>query len=129
MSISAYPIVEAYRSGGVDGFRGWNDTLGWVDMGPATYGWNTLSIELLTGTNQFSYTVNGGPAALVDAFGSTNIKSAILQVYNTDEGVAHTAHWDNLSNVAVPEPATWALMISGFGLAGAMLRRQRAIAA
>jgi hypothetical protein len=26
----------------------------------------------------------------------------------------------------VPEPSTWALMISGFGLAGAMLRRRRA---
>ncbi|HEY0437190.1 MAG TPA: PEPxxWA-CTERM sorting domain-containing protein [Phenylobacterium sp.] len=28
-----------------------------------------------------------------------------------------------------PEPAAWALMIAGFGLAGAMLRRRRAIAA
>jgi hypothetical protein len=27
---------------------------------------------------------------------------------------------------AAPEPATWALMIGGFGLAGAMLRRRRA---
>ena len=29
---------------------------------------------------------------------------------------------------AVPEPATWALMISGFGLAGAALRRRRTAA-
>ena len=29
----------------------------------------------------------------------------------------------------VPEPATWALMITGFGAAGAMLRRKRATAA
>ena len=29
---------------------------------------------------------------------------------------------------AVPEPATWALMISGFGLAGAALRRRRRVA-
>ncbi|MBS0359785.1 MAG: PEPxxWA-CTERM sorting domain-containing protein [Proteobacteria bacterium] len=29
---------------------------------------------------------------------------------------------------AAPEPAAWALMIGGFGLAGAMLRRRRALA-
>ncbi|MCW5760422.1 MAG: choice-of-anchor A family protein [Phenylobacterium sp.] len=33
------------------------------------------------------------------------------------------------SGFAVPEPATWALMIGGFGLAGAALRRRRALAA
>ena len=30
---------------------------------------------------------------------------------------------------AVPEPATWAMMITGFGLAGAAIRRRRAITA
>ena len=29
---------------------------------------------------------------------------------------------------AVPEPATWALMLTGFGLAGALTRRQRKVA-
>lgn len=32
------------------------------------------------------------------------------------------------ANTPVPEPATWALMIAGFGLAGASLRRRRAFA-
>lgn len=30
---------------------------------------------------------------------------------------------------AVPEPSTWALLLTGFGLSGAMLRRRRAVAA
>jgi hypothetical protein len=36
---------------------------------------------------------------------------------------------DNFGGVAVPEPATWALMLSGFGLAGGMLRARRRKAA
>lgn len=36
---------------------------------------------------------------------------------------------DNISvSAVVPEPMTWTLMIGGFGLAGAMLRRRRALA-
>ncbi len=36
----------------------------------------------------------------------------------------------NIESMAVPEPATWALMLTGFGGAGALLRRRRqAIAA
>jgi hypothetical protein len=33
---------------------------------------------------------------------------------------------DNVSIHAVPEPATWGLMLGGLGLAGAALRRRRA---
>ena len=33
------------------------------------------------------------------------------------------------NGAGVPEPAAWALMSSGFGLAGATLRRRRALAA
>ena len=35
----------------------------------------------------------------------------------------------NFSLTAVPEPATWALMLTGFGLAGVTLRRRRAAVA
>jgi len=33
------------------------------------------------------------------------------------------------ASAAVPEPATWAMMIGGFGMTGAMLRRRRLVAA
>lgn len=36
---------------------------------------------------------------------------------------------DKVTITAVPEPATWGLMITGFGMAGAALRRRRAVAA
>lgn len=34
-----------------------------------------------------------------------------------------------ISGSAVPEPATWAMMIAGFGMAGAMMRRREKLAA
>ncbi|QMW22732.1 PEPxxWA-CTERM sorting domain-containing protein [Sandaracinobacteroides saxicola] len=36
---------------------------------------------------------------------------------------------DNISLAVVPEPATWAMMILGFGLVGGTLRRRRHVAA
>jgi hypothetical protein len=32
-----------------------------------------------------------------------------------------------VSSAAVPEPATWTLLIAGFGAAGAVLRRRAAV--
>jgi len=43
-----------------------------------------------------------------------------------DQGFNYLQTIDNVTFAsAVPEPATWAMMIAGFGLAGAMLRRRR----
>ena len=43
--------------------------------------------------------------------------------------ISDDGHQSFLLGGGVPEPATWALMIGGFGLAGASLRRRRALAA
>jgi hypothetical protein len=71
---------------------------------------------------QFSYVWNSGAAT-----------SADLQLVN--QNLAYQGNdfvLDDLSFKgagAVPEPATWALMIGGFGMAGANLRRRRSVAA
>lgn len=60
-----------------------------------------------TAGDRFDFTVNKGSS-----------------YYNDSTGLSAT-----LSTAGVPEPATWALMIGGFGLAGAALRRRRAVTA
>ena len=61
--------------------------------------------------------VHGAVTTLYAADGSS-------QGFVIGSAPAHDAFLDDLA--AVPEPASWALMIAGFGLAGATLRRRRA---
>jgi hypothetical protein len=53
--------------------------------------------------------------------------------FTSDTPTSFTGKWitdfTGGSGPGVPEPASWALMISGFGLAGAALRRRRSFAA
>lgn len=44
-------------------------------------------------------------------------------LFNGDRGQGYRL--DTISAAVVPEPASWALLIAGFGLVGAMQRRRR----
>lgn len=59
---------------------------------------------------------------------STNLLSLKVSGFDSDEQLASYVRWTPLA-AAVPEPASWALMISGFGLVGTALRRRRATSA
>ena len=101
---------------------------------PATTGFTHFSFTL-TEAGFFDYP-GGGPV------GVTPVSFVDFQLVLANlNGLAIDADWRSgsdytiLDNVVmagptpggVPEPATWAMMISGFGLAGATLRRRRAI--
>jgi hypothetical protein len=79
--------------------------------GSASY---ASSIYDLSGFNAEEFTIHLG--AVAPNFGRANASSA-LNSFRTHIGGEFQG--------IVPEPATWALMIMGFGSAGAMLRAQR----
>lgn len=98
--------------------------------------------------NQLDFTVKGGPTLTRtgtniwggdDIFGG-NQSQGFLITYTFDAASVTSLkfsqvgspafEFDNISGVlAVPEPATWAMMIMGFGAAGAMIRRRRMVVA
>ncbi|HEX3367287.1 PEPxxWA-CTERM sorting domain-containing protein [Phenylobacterium sp.] len=99
--------------------------------------------------NRLSVTVNGGLGPIVltgtdiwggpgNQVGDGNQNDGFLITYTFSPQTVHSLtfsqsggpafEFDNLA-AAIPEPASWALMIGGFGLAGASLRAKRRQAA
>lgn len=84
---------------------------------------------VLLGSDSFELANNGGVSWTL--FGATELAGKKLDklTIGLDAG---NFYWQGVDNVrltavsAIPEPATWAMMITGFGMAGAMLRRRRA---
>jgi choice-of-anchor C domain-containing protein len=79
-----------------------------------------------------NYSLNQGqpvawsPRAL--GFTANSTSTLITFSSGNPDNCCYGAAIDNVA-VGVPEPATWALMIMGFGSAGAMLRRRRPVTA
>jgi hypothetical protein len=119
----AYPIIELDRIEGNLVFRGWDNGGSFFDLGvlgAAQVGtWQRLSFSLVG--DKIVYNA-GGFTGSTSSFGTTSIGNVILQAHNA--GTDYSVHWDNLT-AGVPEPATWAMMIAGFGLTGATLRRRQ----
>lgn len=126
---NAYPIIEFARVGGVDQFRAWSNGP-FVSMGLPTgftyETWYEVGITLDVANDQFIYSV-GDLSMALGANGSTSINTAFLQVHNTADGVTRTQYMDNFV-ASVPEPATWAFLILGFGAIGGAMRRRANVA-
>lgn len=130
IGVSFYPILEFTSLDGTPRFRAWNGG-GWTDLGlPTGFAYDsftTLAFHL--SGSDLVYTV-GDLTTSVGSNGSIRFANTILQGYNTTNGVDYDIFWDNLSITkpgdAVPEPGTLMMLIAGFGLVGAVLRRRTA---
>ena len=80
----------------------------------SSYTFNKSTPVAPTSVSEFAYS-----ASLPNVTGQY-VRYTVLAANGPNPGLS------NISFNAVPEPATWALMIGGFGLAGTALRRRRA---
>jgi hypothetical protein len=104
---------------------------GWTDGSALTYtNWNPGEPNNAGGTESYTainwYAGNGRGSAL----GTWNDTpdAGVLYGNPTPQPNRGIVEFASRPMGAVPEPATWALMIMGFGLAGATFRRRRAVA-
>jgi hypothetical protein len=85
------------------------------------------SFTYQTLTQTFTLAAGGTIDFSVDHNGARTCPGCVpLTRFNLYDSVEYTA---TVSSAAIPEPATWAMMIIGFGAAGSVIRRRRTLAA
>jgi hypothetical protein len=108
------------------GYRNWKSAT-WT-AGPS--GWHFTGIYTLTGAAQalgVSSSLGVSAAGGESLFGHTAAMTFLLP-----DNVTFTSHSGTFlsaltPSTAVPEPATWAMMLAGFGLVGSALRRRQSL--
>jgi len=136
------PVVLSQTFTTVGGlFSGWaaflgEDFLPWDDEGAVTLyrldadevtpiGQVTLFAEKISTVGDWGFTGWTQFSTRLEA-GTYRLEAYVLD--RNDDRESSRLILDNFAVAEVPEPATWALMITGFGAAGAALRRRKALA-
>lgn len=97
------------------------------DVGGSTVG--ALGVGSLTWNNLGLQTFNFGDTGVMHVWVFNENLSPFFGKGEEHSTGVYAKFWLESMPSAVPEPATWAMMITGFGLAGAALRRRRSVGA
>jgi len=96
---------------------------------------NSFTVTLVTGDGTQSFTQLGSAFSGFFGFSDTSGIQSVSFLNNGSSGGFSNYSFDNVSTFtgtitssAVPEPASWAMMIAGFGAVGGALRRTRKVA-
>ena len=90
----------------------------------------SIKVELIDGSQEsFFLPVNGNGGAQFFGAVSGIAFTKVLAIQTNNAGVADAFGIDDISfnSGVVPEPATWSMLIAGFGLVGFAARRRRSV--
>ncbi len=109
----------------VDFTVGLNSNDSHVNTGTFT---NTATVDGNPFSYSVPYTISIGGADSITIGGNTLYTNGVKVHFNTltfSNVGGGTVSGDLTATVSVPEPATWAMMVAGFGLVGVGVRRRR----
>lgn len=114
------------------GAGAFSDTLNFTVPGLGSVGGtiSSIAVSLLTNVDFTSVTLNGVEFN-IDSLGAHEFRSIVLPVSAGEQTLTingtsgGAGSYSGTLAFAVPEPATWAMMISGFGIAGVAVRARR----
>ena len=130
---AAPEIEEAYNEDHVEGpgpaILQLGEFIGKIDgINSQTYGWDLDDVDGWDGTAaKFVIVKSSGQFKLfqlttADVIGDA---SGFIPQGQGFKDISHLSFYAGIASTVVPEPATWALMLLGFGAAGAVVRRRR----
>lgn len=132
----SFDVSGNQRNGSLDNFLASviftpaNTGTAWLNSGPVDFT-ETAMLDMLNGT-PFQESINGGRGFFTYSYSFIANTSGAFQLgFGTLSADNIGPVLDNVlvTQADVPEPATWAMLIVGFGLVGAGLRRRRAVTA
>jgi PEP-CTERM motif len=106
----------------------WVANLGGTSAGLGTQAFTGGQTEQTGVVNIASHGFSGWMSAALDFTATASTEVLNLEAVSTSEGDPPLALIDDVQLSAVPEPATWAMMIVGVAGLGAIARRRRALA-
>ena len=112
-------------------FAGWSggDTETITRTGGGAFNLNSLDMALswYDGNPSETVTVNGAPLTITQALTTYNLNLHNVSSVTISGVGSSSGYWlaDNINYAAVPEPATWAMTLLGFGVLGMALRSRR----